>query len=450
MKRTHSMTRRNNSVKQKNYAQLTQGLSEVNIGHEYQLDVKRNTFVRVASVCARPEITHRPDSQKGNLYNSAIRRSYSRSNTEPTEQERYKEMNQRTSTVINNSVQRPVIKRSNSVPIGPERQKETNQQASTVLESNACKPVISINKSESAFTESTGQDRQKEIKQPTSTIINSSALKRTMSPMDMMTESVNKKGQGESCECPTEVTRVSKYQPVFNRSDNRAHNSVIVKVTEDSGRGSSTVRNRKLYQSVVNWIISTETVTNSVNGLGPKDVTQRPLQVRRVSEYQPVINSSTHRVTEDNSGSQKGESVMTQCLSELCADQPTINSTKLMYEAKNPVGQRVRGQVTVRPLIIETGTVYQVVINRPVSQGASNDSEGPLAGRDVGACQPASDGSAESDCECQESLKVAPQHHVSVKDGYASRKESVDARAFFFLYVSVLTWVLLILLWLCK
>jgi hypothetical protein len=368
-------------------------------------------------------------------------------------------MNQRTSTVLNSSVRGPVIKRSNSVPIDPERQKKTNEHASTFLENNACKPVIRINDSESAFTESTDQDVQKEIKQPASTItrINSNALKWIMSPMYMTTESVNKKGQGETCECPTEVTKASKYQPVINRSDNSAHNSVIDKVTEESTQRSSTVRNRKLYQSVVKWIISTETVTDSPNGLGAKDVTQRPLQVRSFSEYEPVINSSTHGVTEDNSGRQKGESVMTQCLSTACANEPTINNTKILYEAKNPVGQRVRGQVTVRPLIIETGSVYQVVINRHVSQGAASDSEGPnevsrrpLTARDDDACQPASDGSAESDCEGQESLEVAPQHHAFVKDGCASRKQSVNARAFWFLYVSVLIWVLLIVLWLCK
>lgn len=452
------MTRRNNSAKQKNYSQSTQGLSEVNIGHGYQLDVKRNKFVRVASVCARPEITRRPDPQKGNLYNSAINRSYSRSKvTELEEQERYKEMNQRTSTVLNSSVQEPVIKRCNSVPIDQERQKEGNQRASTVLESNAPKPVISINNSEMTFTESTNQDRQREIQQPASTIINSSALKWTMSPMDMMRESVNKKGQGETCECPTEVIRVSKYQPVINKSDNRAHNSVVDKVTGESNQRSSTVRNRNPYQSVVNWIISTETVTDPASGLEAKDVTQGPLQVRSFSKNQLVINSNTHEATEDNSGRQKGENVMTQCLPDVCADQPTVNSTKIVYEAKNPVGQRVRGQVTVRPLIIETRSVYQVLISRSVSRGAASDSGGPselswrpLTARGVGACQQANDGNAECDYEGQESLEVAPQHHASVKDGCASRKEPVDTRAFWFLCVSVLTWVLLIVLWLCK
>jgi hypothetical protein len=483
------MTRRNKSVKQKNYSQLTQGLSEVNIGQEYRLDVKGNKFVRVTSVCARPEVTHHPDPQKGNLYNSAISRSYprskvtkpteqeryketnqctstvinnsvykpvnSRSNsrskvTEPTEQEKYKERNQRTSVILNSSVQRPVIKRSNSVPIDPERQKETNQHASTFLERNACEPVASLKNSESAFTESTVQDRQKHTKQPSSAIINSSALKRTTSPMDMMTESV-------TCVCPTEVTRVNKYQPVINRSDNRTHNSVTDMVTGESTQRSLTVRNRKLHQSIVNWIISTETATDSASGLGPKDVTQHPLHVRSVSEYQPVISSNTHGVTEYNSGSQKGESIMTQCLSAVCADQPTMNCAKIVYEARNPLGQRVHGQVTVRPLIIETETVYQVIINRPLLLGATSDSEepnevtrSPLAARDVGASQPASDGSAESDCECQESLEVAPQCHASGKDGCATRTESVDASAFWFLYVSVLMWVLLIVLWFCK
>ena len=148
---------------------------------------------------------------------------------------------------------------------------------------------------------------------------------------------------------------------------------------------------------------------------------------------------------------------MTQCLPDVCADQSTINSTKIVYEAKNPVGQRVRGQVTVRPLIIETGSVYQVLINRSVSRGTASDSEGPsdlswrpMTARGVGACLQASDGSAECDCEGQESLEVAPQHHASVKDGCASRKEPVDARAFWFLCVSVLPWVFLVVLWLCK
>jgi hypothetical protein len=566
------MTRKNNSVKQKNYSQLPQRLSEVTIGQEYQLDVNRNKFVRTRNISAHPDVTHRPDLQKVNLYKPVINRSNSRSKvteptdqerqkeinqrtstvinsgvhkpvidrsnsrsnvtepteqerqkeinqrmstvinssvykpvinrsnsrskvTEPTEQERQKEMNQRMSTVINSSIHRPVINRnnsrskvsepteqerqkemnqcmstvinriihkpvnnrSNSVPIDPERRKDINHHASTVLNSNAYEPVINRINSESIVTQSTDYEKQKGIKQGASTNINSSVRKGITNAGDIVTESVSKEEQRETNECPTEVIRLREYQPFINRPDNTAHNTVLQKVTGESTHRSSTLRSRKLYQSIINWMKSTKTVTDSTNESGSADVTQRPLPVRRLSEYQPVINSSTYGATEDNCLSQNGDSVMTQCQSTVSVNQPTVSSTKIVYEANNPVGQRVRGQVTVRPLIIETGSVYRVVINRTLSRGPAMDSEGPseatwppLTARSDVANQPASDGSVESDCECRESREVTTQRQESVKDELAYREEAFDARAFCFLYVSALMWVFAIVLWLCK
>jgi hypothetical protein len=115
-----------------------------------------------------------------------------------------------------------------------------------------------------------------------------------------------------------------------------------------------------------------ETLTDSASQLEREDVTQHPVEARIVSEYELRINRNECWDSEREEGSTD----LTQCPSGISATvfQQIFNTRKSVYEANNPVRQKVRGHVTVRPLRIQTGRVFQVVINRDISQYAGNDS----------------------------------------------------------------------------
>jgi hypothetical protein len=405
--------------------------------------------------------------------------------TEPTVQGRQKDVN-RTSTVLNSSSYKPVINRSNSrilvtEPTVQGRQKDVSR-TSTVLNSSSYKPAINRSNSVGLVTEPTFQDRQKDVNQRSSPLLSSSVCETVIKSRTTLTESADT-GQVEASHLPHEMSSGYEYQPVMNRSksDNVAHFSAVqreVPLLPYAGAAS------KLSQSVVDKYSYSQTLTDSVRQLQLEGMTHHGLEARVVSECQLLINGGD---SESDSGGEEAIRHVTWCPPAVSttALQPVFNAKESVHKVQSPVVQKVRGNVTARPLVVATGSVYQLinrdisqcaasdctdwvgprkvtkrpltvemgstyqlVINRNTSQCAADDCTDGEAQREVtqrpldvargDAYQPVVKANTGSDSECDMGRDVETETSASV-----CQQELFQARVFWFLYATSLMWLLL-------
>jgi hypothetical protein len=368
--------------------------------------------------------------------------------TDRVDQEREKDVNQRISTVLSSSVYKPIISRNHSrsivtarVDLG--REKDLNQHTSTIFRSSVYKTVTSRNNSRSIVTDRVDLGREKDVNQHKSTVLNSSVYKPVISrnnSRSTVTDRVDLGREKDVNQRTSTVLNSSVFKPVTdrNRSKNTTHGYSLQSRNGEVAQCSS-VHSNNFYHSVISRHDSRETGANSTKELGSKDVTQHPLKVWVDDEYQPFINTNAYGDTDIGSEAQNGSNGIIRYPSAVVTNEfsPILN-------CRTSAGQNVRGHVTRRPLVVESGSVYQPVINKNIVRyadsvcagrnGLAKVTERPLKVPNGDVNQPLIE---------EVSRQVVSYRPTSAGSCPVYQQEPSQERIFWFLYLSTLMWVLL-------